>query len=118
MPQQAFGMRDADEEEEKSEEDSWSERFATALTTAYAAQQSAAAAKCSVSPGEVWRAALEAASNVGAKQVMPLCIPFLPLTLHGVVWLTPDSSGEGPFTPFFSISWKSSLAHLSWKLIM
>ncbi|CAL8464277.1 g3812 [Coccomyxa elongata] len=58
-----------DKENEEDEEDSWSEKFAMALTTAYAAQQSAAAAKCGVSPGEVWRAALEAASNVGTRQV-------------------------------------------------
>ncbi len=62
---------DADKENNEDEEGSWSEKFATALTTAYAAQQSAAAARCGVSPGEVWRAALEAASNVGTRQVLP-----------------------------------------------
>lgn len=60
----------ADKENEEEEKNSWSEQFARALTTAYAAQQSAAAAKCDVSSGEVWRVALEAASNVGAKQVI------------------------------------------------
>lgn len=55
----------ADKDNNGHEEDSWSETFATAQMKAYAAQQSAGAARCDVSPGDVWCTALEAASIMG-----------------------------------------------------
>jgi hypothetical protein len=64
------------ENEEEEEKSSWSEQFAMALTSAYAVQQSAAAAKCGVPSGEVWRTALETASNVGTKQVTAVSILY------------------------------------------
>lgn len=66
----------AEKENEEEEKSSWSEQFAMALTSAYAVQQSAAAAKCGVPSGEVWRTALETASNVGTKQVTAVSILY------------------------------------------
>lgn len=66
----------AEKENEEEEKSSWSEQFAMALTSAYAVQQSAAAAKCGVPSGEVWRTALETASNVGTKQVTAISILY------------------------------------------
>lgn len=59
----------ADAEDEEKE--SLSDKFSDFLTALYAQQQNSVAEKCGVSSGEAWRTALEAASNVGAKQVAP-----------------------------------------------
>lgn len=61
-----------DEEDADEEGEGWSEKFAMYLTAAYAQLQTAAANRCGVSSGEVWRTALEAASNAGAQQVLHL----------------------------------------------
>lgn len=53
----------------EEEEDGLSQKFAAVLTGLYAEQQTAAADKCGVSGGELWRVAFESASNTGAKQV-------------------------------------------------
>jgi len=68
-------QRAKDEEDANDEGENWSEKFATYLTAAYAQLQTAAANKCGVSSGEVWRTALEAASNAGAKQARSYPLP-------------------------------------------